>query len=769
MTLSTGNVPSNTSAGATNTNSSNTNTAGSSSTLNANNNPGSMASGKTLGVHHLPVPGSKSAPKKFKGKYSNIKPFIKHYEKLCVQKEVTDEQEKIENITQYCSRDVREFIEGLPSYEGKNWKLFEQDLMEYFDAERDSKRYKKGDLEAFCRRFRHRKEKMKLSSWKWYNRGFIKIAGWLESRAKITKEEKATFFWKGIPKDFRNKLEARLLAIKPNHDMELPFDIDDVSKVAKSLLLRSRFDSERMLSETDTEADSSDDDSFADSSDSTDSDTDHSRTRSRAKTTSSSSSKDQREKSPKRVAFKEPLESEIGSSKKAAKATVPVTKSDEVENLIEKMAKLSINDPIYTVLYYRAYQLDPFIGDIMMKPGDRQQWGQRSVNRPTNENRTVVANATIRAPSVPVPFNERPAPPHMTAKPGNNVFQSQPPTLSERKCFGCGEFGHTTFSCEKMGDLANKGIVARDNSGRYIMANGSFIRRLTPDETLVDAVERLRPPQANYIAILSSDDDEEDGKVFAATRSMTRNQSGGTGNNERPRTRSYRRQETNHPKLADQENVESEQNKENTTGTLPVPIVPTPFSIDNTVFNPSNDDVFMEDATIWNNTEVKKIIEQLRPKKTPKKTDVEMNVDLQEIFRRMMGSAVTVSVEEILALSKDMSTSLKQVLKPKAETYHIAAGEHPDSSKDTENPVMAVLGAYRRRKERLIKLRMEYDGKPITAIIDTGSQLNVANMKTYLEIFKHPIDIANKTTMADANGGCSDVLCNFQITQNSDF
>ena len=84
-----------------------------------------MTSGK--GVYHLPVPGSKSAPKKFKGKYSDIKPFLKHYEKLCVQKEVDDEQEKIENITQYCSRDVREFIEGLPSYKSKDWKLFSQD------------------------------------------------------------------------------------------------------------------------------------------------------------------------------------------------------------------------------------------------------------------------------------------------------------------------------------------------------------------------------------------------------------------------------------------------------------------------------------------------------------------------------------------------------------------------------------------------------------------------------------------------------------------
>ena len=83
-----------------------------------------MAPTTQTGVHLLPIPGTRSAPKKFKGKFSEIKLFIKHYEKLCIKKGVTDDEERIENITQYCSRSVREFMEGLPSYSGKNWKLF---------------------------------------------------------------------------------------------------------------------------------------------------------------------------------------------------------------------------------------------------------------------------------------------------------------------------------------------------------------------------------------------------------------------------------------------------------------------------------------------------------------------------------------------------------------------------------------------------------------------------------------------------------------------
>ena len=94
-----------------------------------------MTTTNATGVHNLPVPGSKSAPKKFKGKFSDVKPFLKHYEKLCMQKGIVDEEEKIQNLTQYCSRKVREFLEGLPSYTDENWEAFVQDIWEYGRAE----------------------------------------------------------------------------------------------------------------------------------------------------------------------------------------------------------------------------------------------------------------------------------------------------------------------------------------------------------------------------------------------------------------------------------------------------------------------------------------------------------------------------------------------------------------------------------------------------------------------------------------------------------
>ena len=75
---------------------------------------------KDTGVASLPMAGTKDAPKTFKGKYSKIKDFIKHYEKLCEVKLIHDDQDKIENIGQYCSERVRLLMEGLPSFTCQN-------------------------------------------------------------------------------------------------------------------------------------------------------------------------------------------------------------------------------------------------------------------------------------------------------------------------------------------------------------------------------------------------------------------------------------------------------------------------------------------------------------------------------------------------------------------------------------------------------------------------------------------------------------------------
>ena len=103
------------------------------------------------GIANLPIPGSKSAPKKFKGKYSDVHPFLCHYEQICTHLSITDNKEKIENITQYCSRQVQLFLESLTSYDQSpaDWEAFKKDIIKFFDAEQDNQVYKKSDLQAY--------------------------------------------------------------------------------------------------------------------------------------------------------------------------------------------------------------------------------------------------------------------------------------------------------------------------------------------------------------------------------------------------------------------------------------------------------------------------------------------------------------------------------------------------------------------------------------------------------------------------------------------
>jgi hypothetical protein len=53
----------------------------------------------------------------------------------------------------------------------------------------------------------------------------------------------------------------------------------------------------------------------------------------------------------------------------------------------------------------------------------------------------------------------------------------------------------------------------------------------------------------------------------------------------------------------------------------------------------------------------------------------------------------------------------------------------------------------------LIKITLECDGKPIEAVIDTGSQLNIASEKVYKSIIRRPLDKSASISMSDANGG----------------
>src|ERR1700692_800308 len=217
----------------------------------------------------MPNPGTKAAPAKFKGGFSEVKSFLKHYEKLCDYNNVASDTDKCESITQYMSRHVTEFVEGLASFRTPNWSKLKSDILKYYDADLDTKRYRRKDLISYVKTSRDKKIP-NLTAWKKYVRGFIRIGGWLEQANKLTNEEYASYFWEGIYKKLRTKIESRLMASEPDRDLSQAFPVDKVIATAEKLLHRDRFDADLLVSEvdSDTDTDSSTEETSDDSSDS---------------------------------------------------------------------------------------------------------------------------------------------------------------------------------------------------------------------------------------------------------------------------------------------------------------------------------------------------------------------------------------------------------------------------------------------------------------------------------------------------------------------
>src|ERR1700683_470612 len=187
----------------------------------------------TLSVLTMPIPGTKLAPEKFKGEYNYVSRFIQHYERLCDHNHVTDDEEKCETITQYCSKKVGEFIKALESDSSLDWDQLKTDLLKFYDNDHSSKRYRQKDILAYTEDTKLKKIK-DLSTWKRYTHGFVHIGGWLKAKKKISDDEHATYFWQGIPCTLRLCIENRLLMQDPTCSLAKPWTIKQVEAAAEA-------------------------------------------------------------------------------------------------------------------------------------------------------------------------------------------------------------------------------------------------------------------------------------------------------------------------------------------------------------------------------------------------------------------------------------------------------------------------------------------------------------------------------------------------------
>lgn len=314
----------------------------------------------TNSVLTMPLKHGKTAPAKFRGKYNKIREFIVHYELLLAQHNVTNDDDKCDLVTRYCSTAVTEFIKALPSYNENDWKGVREDLLKYYNADADLKKYHAPDLSKFARAARKGKIR-RLSEWRTYGRKFITVGGWLLKKKKISEAEYNTQYWNGIPRSFRSKIKNRLLAKEPARSLTKPFKVSEINTAAEGLLQRDRFDS---YLNDDSNEDSDNDDSHSEDEDSSsNSEEDLQRLRDKIK----KKIKYQPKKAQFSVSESDSESSEdepqvkIRTSKSSLKKKVNSKDKPDVDTLIKDLNSMSINDPGYAALAYRAMKIDPDI------------------------------------------------------------------------------------------------------------------------------------------------------------------------------------------------------------------------------------------------------------------------------------------------------------------------------------------------------------------------------------------------------------------------
>ena len=677
----------------------------------------------------FPTPGSSKAPKKFKGDYDEIDSFLKTFVALANAYNLTTD-DRFELIVMHVSKSVRELIHALKEYwdtTNRDWNTFEAKLRQAYNAEKVEMRYKEKHLLIFIAKTRHIHT---LEEFHTYLRRFMRIGGWLLQKKKISDNDLNKHFWKGIPKATRKQLEHRMLQTDSNLNRSVPYTIDNVIKAADHIFDLTKFydDDSDITTEPNVDSDSSGTESDGEVTDS-----EEERSKKKKKTV------------PKAKKPKKKTKVEVPHPNSSAPTTpTPVTPDnfkpmsdarkaeiDEVTELINRLGRMSLDDPSYAGLYFRITQRSPSAASLLRKPG--------------------------------VP----------SSQPNPNPFSSpssRPSTIDRGpfECFYCGEKGHGTRHCQHAENMIASKTIVRNEQGRLIWPDGSNIIR-NGAETIQDAVNRElgrrnqeRPASTNVIMSAGTlsysydlkypddpDTDEEAAIVNAAqSYPVTR---------PREERRAERKKVTfdgvhipPRPKPTISSNPPPAPHPTPASTPQPPRVSPPsvppirPFDTPHARFDPNDDDEIMEDAT-----QPEPLKRKFKPTITSKPMDpnsvklpppsppyiaklrsqAQRDVDPQKMFEKIKSTPITVTLADLFGAAPEMSKRLLDYVKltrPALVTEMSAYTnkiDYPEMQSDNETYSITGL---KDKEDRLIELLVKFDnGLSLNALIDPGSQIDV--------------------------------------------
>jgi len=153
----------------------------------------------------------------------------------------------------------------------------------------------------------------------------------------------------------------------------------------------------------------------------------------------------------------------------------------------------------------------------------------------------------------------------------------------------------------------------------------------------------------------------------------------------------------------------------------------------------------------------------------PRQSELSHQVEAKKVVEEILDTQVSLPLKKILGSSKELSISFQDMLKFKNPPYknsgstaHFVAeavfnsaikDEDEDAIIDLPERDLEQSGNGLKGDKVLIQLTLSCQGRPITAVIDTGSQVNLISRSTASQLIRLPIDLSNGVYMTDANGG----------------
>lgn len=607
----------------------------------------------------MPIPGTRAAPK-FKGK--KVMEFIRTIENLAAASHI-GEADVASYVPQYCTSAVRRVIEKDKKFKNKPWDEARQRLIKLYKSEDDDPVHSPEHLRMFSRNFREKKTIRTLRDADRYLRKFQSIATPLldATTPMVTIDEVDSLFYQGLPDKIRKRVRKRV----PEGDKVLKKapTVDDVHEILQTLFNEEDIDARPQLRKSKTkhrkDSSSSSESSSSESSESESSDND----------SDSDSDWDVRPKKTSKIPKRR-------TSERTEQVAPPPISTRPIETRVPAAPVHDVSDiPTISQITHQLEQLKIAVA-------------QQSTN--------------------PMPRNT-PAAPYNGAPPLSYTADS-----SNRTCFICkfenGTHRLGTQNCPEAAALISEGLAAYSTTtGRLVRHDGTDLPRTTGSIATALRNERsmssdlkgkaraghdLPPHMANSAGLLCNGIPflEEGGSSSFYSYQTSISQ---------PVTRSQTNNNRHNPIQRPQAS-QSQDQQERLTIKLPArppkpTIPPTPPATSNptpqTYVAPPAPQVppttAVQPPENVSTPPVTNTREGWKKKRDNKAEDVEMVdlkdsapktgtsfrltneiqklVDLDTVFKRMLGSSLTMTVAEMLAMSPEMQKRITSLTKLQKE------------------------------------------------------------------------------------------------------